>query len=523
MKSFVSKLALGSVICLATQQGLAQNVTAKAEGQSASGAASAMSQTEMGTIRSLKNIFANQIKPWEKPDPRNPAKPDLKSVYDRTFNYLKSPRPQRMSGGSDMGGGGNSLICEENGKHEAKLLDIFEAEELGIEIDFGPGKSFQEKIDYTLDRLAKISPIRAQVYREMAYRLLTRDTQWVQNSRMPVIDDVKLTTFPQGCLLVQTAVQRPIEQENLPNAKTYIIDRDMFNLLDEESKAGLVLHEVLYREARYSKVNNSDFTRDLVGLIASPNILRYNLAKLNELYEKNRVTCLESPFLKSHFALKANSSCNFRKEIKSYFKGTIQTPEVMGLDATLLINGRMSPITTSVESKGFGFNINGTTQIYNKVYSNESKDNWVIRTPTLKVNEGSIVFAKSEYDVKASEFLDYISNILKGWDETKGWYSQWYKPSIQVIGDSIQGQSSLLKINLKNDDYIVKAAVIIEDNCLSRGMGDGAIEAYIGDRGIKTNNGWIEVGKVCFKDDKIVAAYAKDLAKIFEDDNYTPQ
>lgn len=315
MKPNAIKSVIASALCLASLHSQAQNVASlnvELKGQ----AHPAWSSSKLV-----------QINPDQK----------LQEIYNRTSQYLRSPNRVQKMGGMD-GGGGNALLCQENGKVTAELLDLYEARALGVKLELGGKTEMLDIIDYTLNRLSKVSPLRAAVYSAMARDLLSKDTQWISNKQMPVIDDVNLSTIPQDCLLVQVAVQRPLSQKNLPNAKTYIIDAELFNLLDETSKAALVLHEVLYREARHSNVPNSIFTRELVGLMMSPQILNYNTQKLNKLYEQNDIACFESEDTptyihyvvsafqpKCDFAKSTNFKINNSKSVTFNFKDTSYT------------------------------------------------------------------------------------------------------------------------------------------------------------------------------------------------------
>ncbi len=218
----------------------------------------------------------------------------LEEILEGTKEQFKNPRLQKF-GGMD-GGGGNALICEKNGNKTTRLLDLYEADQSDLKSEMGPG-TFEDKLQFVFKRLAKIVPIHSAHYAALARDLLTKDTQWVENTTMPTIDDIKLATLPRGCTLVQVAIQRPIEQKNIPNARTYIIDKDIFNLLDEDSKAALVIHEVLYRTARYSKREDSVFTRYLTALVLSTSISEYTKTSYDELLQKNSIMCNEHDYL----------------------------------------------------------------------------------------------------------------------------------------------------------------------------------------------------------------------------------
>jgi hypothetical protein len=303
------KPVIASALCLSAIQVQAQSVT---------GAPTQTSEQ----ANSITYSTLNANKPWLKSEYLQASQDEsLKKLFENTLAQLKSP-DRVQKGGGDLGGG-NALVCNQGGKMSTELLDLHEAEKNGVEIDFGPGKTFQEKLDYVFDRLAKVSPVRAETYRSMSKEILTTATIWAKNTNMPLIDDVKVSNIPQGCLLVLSAYQRPVEQKNLPNAKTYTINADMFAMLNEDSKAALILHEVLYREARFSGKKDSDFARDMVATIASNEILDMTLLELNKIYSNNGLACLEN---QSFLIFEANRtdgmSCGFmaRNELNLKFK-----------------------------------------------------------------------------------------------------------------------------------------------------------------------------------------------------------
>lgn len=268
------KLALATSICLLSIQAVAQNGT----GQK-------LIKANAKPRPEVQNVSKDRIKNT------NPHQESLSQLYKVTTERLKSPNRLQKMGGMD-GGGGNALLCKDNTQFSLTLLDTYEAKELGLKIE-SKKTDFKEIIEDSLNNLKSVSPSRAAIYKAHIDKLLSSDTQWVENKVMPVIDDVKLATFPHNCLLVQVAVQRPLEQLTLPNAKTYIFNRDLFELLSPIDKAALVLHEVLYRESKYANHENSIFARHLVGLIMSGGVRKYSLRTFNELLSKNGNQCIE--------------------------------------------------------------------------------------------------------------------------------------------------------------------------------------------------------------------------------------
>jgi len=60
-----------------------------------------------------------------------------------------------------------------------------------------------------------------------------------------LVNDFGQVTFPPGCGPEQIAVQ---QTPQFPESKTFTVDKTLWDLLDNDSKAGLILHEVIYQE-----------------------------------------------------------------------------------------------------------------------------------------------------------------------------------------------------------------------------------------------------------------------------------
>lgn len=151
----------------------------------------------------------------------------------------------RGRGGDWVGNGGNVLSCTDS--QELLLLDYVEADQRGLTIDLGGGATYQEQVLFTLDRLQKVNPTRADLYRKWLQTFIS-ETEWMQGAKFVPVPDIGVGVIPLNCEVKQIAVQKPDEQM-FPGDKRYIIDRQLWNRLSEKNKAGLVLHELIYREA----------------------------------------------------------------------------------------------------------------------------------------------------------------------------------------------------------------------------------------------------------------------------------
>jgi hypothetical protein len=320
----------------------------------------------------------NSPKPWQSSSYLKMPKSDaLIRYHQAVLEKGKTFISPLATGGGDLGGG-NALVCNQNGNIFLKILDIHEAEINGLNLDLGTGASFQEKLDFVFDRMKKVSPVRAEVYRSMAKDILLTETAWVEDSVLPAVKDVNVVVVPHGCVLALGAVQRPIEQRKFPNVKFYIFNKDAFALLDEDSKAALILHEVLYTEARYSGLNTSDFVRDLVGTYLSPDVQNIGFRQLNKIYDDNGMNCTETsvPTLilkRAELTKKENIFCQFigkspiyisGSKIKDNFswemKGTL-TEFARPSSSSLNIKGELTIKNGSSVFKSFGGGIKGVS------------------------------------------------------------------------------------------------------------------------------------------------------------------
>lgn len=175
-----------------------------------------------------------------------------------------------LAGGDWVGNGGNVIACGSS----LRLLDYFEAEEQrGIPLDLGPKHmSFQQKVYYVLHRLEDVNPTRAKMYKKW-FRTFDQETQWFFVGKFLPIRDSGVVIIPEECEIKQVAMQRP-NALIMPGDQRYVIDLRLFEKLSEEDKAGLVLHELIYREAIE------------LGIASSPGVRYFNQVVSSNLMKK---------------------------------------------------------------------------------------------------------------------------------------------------------------------------------------------------------------------------------------------
>lgn len=174
------------------------------------------------------------------------------------------------SAGSEGGNGGDAVVCRsKNGKiRSARLLDFLESRSRpGMSnIDLGgPSLSYLEKVSLALDRYVKLSPRRGDTLRSWSETFVS-EADFPEGVALTDIPDSKHIQVPRGCALEQLAIQ---QEPVFPGDKRYTINQDIWADLSEDDKAGLVMHELLYREAMSEGATDSTGVRYLNSVLCT--------------------------------------------------------------------------------------------------------------------------------------------------------------------------------------------------------------------------------------------------------------
>lgn len=150
------------------------------------------------------------------------------------------------------GHGGRVWVCQKPGEDvKVELLDY----ELGtdrweLEIDLGDGQTELEKIDFVLNRLERVDPMRARRYRAEAARFMSR-AQLVEEDEFTELDDMDFVIGKRDhCDLKQVVYQ---VSENSPFSAEkrvkFRIAGSAWKQMNAETRAGLMLHEIVYEDS----------------------------------------------------------------------------------------------------------------------------------------------------------------------------------------------------------------------------------------------------------------------------------
>lgn len=166
----------------------------------------------------------------------------------------------QVMAGDRVGNGGDVVVCANN---TIEMLDAYEAEFNGSERMVFEGKDYQSMVGKIIkSKLEKIQPRRAKRYLEHLANF-SKEALFAPGIKLDDIDDAGMVTLPVNCHLEQVAIQLS-NSELPPGRKRYTINLDLWKRLDEENKAILVLHEIVYREAFENKSSHSMFVRAMV-------------------------------------------------------------------------------------------------------------------------------------------------------------------------------------------------------------------------------------------------------------------
>jgi hypothetical protein len=185
-----------------------------------------------------------------------------------------------------VGNGGDVIACP--GKFE--LLDYYEARTQRSEnLDLlSSASTIDAQVAFALSRLSQVSPHRAEMYKAW-YTEFYQQAFFLSGTRFVDIPDSDHIAFPSGCTVEQAIVQ---VQNPLPGQRRYTINGDLWEKLNEETRAGLILHEIVYREAISYGHKNSIAARYLTGFLASDkmnSITQSDFAELLRQLEFRRI------------------------------------------------------------------------------------------------------------------------------------------------------------------------------------------------------------------------------------------
>lgn len=220
-----------------------------------------------------------------------------------------------------IGNGGDVVACS-NGKNE--LLDVFEAREMrSIPLLIGDNKlTVDERMDLLFARIQRLDPNRANQYRAW-YRDFINETLFKAGTVLVDVPDSDHLALPGGCEIKQVAIQR---EPSFPEDKRYVVDRDLWNTLDNSNRAALILHEFIYRDAVKERHEDSQNTRYFNSYIFSGKIADFTMKEYLSYMRKLNFTVTTTV---QGFTFFANS-------IQYYEHGAVKSANLVGKQTAIL-------------------------------------------------------------------------------------------------------------------------------------------------------------------------------------------
>lgn len=173
--------------------------------------------------------------------------------------------------GQDRGGGSGVVCRNDDGKiTSVEVLDYYEAKTLlSLNLDLGPKDlGYVDKVKLVAQRLKRVDKILSD-YLVREIENFESNSSFISTSDLTRISDFSSpVTPPEGCNIVQMAANKV---SPLPFEKIFLVNADLWMKSNNQTKAGLALHEILFRFGRsYPQVvATSDQIRYFNALISS--------------------------------------------------------------------------------------------------------------------------------------------------------------------------------------------------------------------------------------------------------------
>ena len=179
-----------------------------------------------------------------------------------------------------VGNGGNLAICGKGQVvRQAQLLDFFEAGGFDYDLPFISKIDNQDLI--LQDRLKVLAGLAPKLAAQYQRRLPEIKNEWdlKKDIKLTAVNDSLHAFSPKekDCSIQQIVIRLP----NLKEGKRFLVDEDLWKILTEAQKAGLVMHEMIYEHLAKLGEEDSRNARKINALIFSP---RFSKMKSGEFW-----------------------------------------------------------------------------------------------------------------------------------------------------------------------------------------------------------------------------------------------
>ena len=183
---------------------------------------------------------------------------------------------------TSVGNGGMLVACSTATQSDLSLLDFVEAKLLWNLPEANALTSLASQpssettiVTFILNRLEKLDPKRASRLKK-EYASFYTEAFFIQSAILTPTQDDNAIALPVGCSLMQAVIQVNPE---LPGEKRFNISQIVWDLLNPLpiARSGLIMHELLYREAIANGQTTSKKTRYLNAFLFSEQIESSNV------------------------------------------------------------------------------------------------------------------------------------------------------------------------------------------------------------------------------------------------------
>jgi hypothetical protein len=194
--------------------------------------------------------------------------------------------PLAASDGYEVGNGGVVMECTRGKASTLELLDFYRASftlDKNYQFSFGKqSKTLDEKVAFSLTRLKRLDQARADKYQRLANTFFAR-AHYVAAATLPDTRDYgDLPNDPQ-CAPRQIVLQK---RAVVSSGAEFLIVQSLWDRLDDDRRAALVLHEVIYEDAIARGHKNSLNTQLFVALLSSSLLDRYSSLQYNQMIQR---------------------------------------------------------------------------------------------------------------------------------------------------------------------------------------------------------------------------------------------
>lgn len=149
--------------------------------------------------------------------------------------------------GRIVGNGGDVVVCRnaDNSIRSIELLDFYEARvERDQIIQLDPNKSVEENVAIYMQRLGSYDLYQKNRFQAL-YQEFNNDARFMPGVELVDIPDSNHISFPVGCKVEQIAIQK---NPQYPGERRYSVNKDLWDKLTTADRAGLIMHEIIYRD-----------------------------------------------------------------------------------------------------------------------------------------------------------------------------------------------------------------------------------------------------------------------------------